>query len=96
MCRASVCIDRLCMVVLMCRASVCIDRLWMFILLHSTGGQTTPEDLFSIRKFDNVQNTLGLPATLVCYADSTVLGVANSITYTIVKDGQTDYLTNEM
>ena len=53
-----------------------------------------PEDILKIVSFEDVNQIVGLEATLVCYADFIVTGI--EVEYTIERDDDPDYLRNKM
>ena len=60
----------------------------------SVGQTTSPEDIFFIRSFTDLNVVLGFPGTLTCAANVIVNGAP--VTYSIVKDSDPEYLTTEL
>lgn len=60
----------------------------------SVGQTTSPEDIFSIASFSDLNVVLGFPGTLTCAARVIVNGA--QVTYSIVKDSNQGYLTAEL
>ena len=63
--------------------------------LCSVGQTTSPDEIFSITSFSDLNIALGFPATLTCAASVVVNGA--QVTYTITKDPPDgSYLTTQL
>ena len=62
--------------------------------LCSVGQTTSPDDIFSITSFSDLNVVLGFPATLTCAASVVVNGA--QVTYSITKDYNESYLATEL